>query len=860
MPLTKKLILVICGTFLFITLFIHYQLSKVTSEDHQKYYNDDFTVRKMLGLLDTDDESISGAELKHRIEELLRIKSSVQKELRGLEEKRNDLLKQISQLDATRDDLKDKATKETHELAKLRMNIEQAYAAQKELAERNTPELRPPLRLRASPKDNFLAPPYHESQDCTLGTCLDFARCPLSSGFPVYFYNNVYGWTSTKDGYGYLTTNPDEACLFVVSYHDQVDLQSLTFWKGDGRNHILIDINMSENNGTLSSRIEQSGKAMIASSQIFDIQKPRPGFDIPMPNFKYFDQSSDLWSKMPNLVPIRRKYLITYQESVRSTTNPLQAIIEEPLNLINDDKTTDKVIIDFHCKQSGDMGLCGTYENRQKILLKSTFALVLDTSKPSELFLRMSEALENSAIPVFLCLHDCLSLQLPLNNVVDYTKFALFVPASRISELHFLLRSYPDSDLFNLKRQGRLIWQNYFGSAPSIMKSILNLVRTRIGLPAAPMSEETSEQIFNENFRPLQMDVLPSENEPNESLGPLEPPMPSNSYRRNYTFSTNQHDTWNTHFMEFARLPPYTPYEPMLPTEAKFLGSSIGFRAINSGEGGSGKEFSQALGGNYPSEQFTIVMLTYEREAVLMESLSRLYGLPYLNKVIVVWNSEIPPSPDLRWPEIGVPIHVLKTKKNSLNNRFLPYDNIETEAILSVDDDAHLRHDEIIFGFRVWRENRHRLVGFPGRFHAWDQEHLSWNYNSNYSCELSMVLTGAAFYHKYYSYAYSQFMPQAIRDKVDEFMNCEDLAMNFLISHMTREAPVKVTSRWTFRCPGCPITLSEDDSHFQERHNCINFFSSVYGYNPLVNTQFRADSVLFKTRIPQDKQKCFKFI
>lgn len=43
---------------------------------------------------------------------------------------------------------------------------------------------------------------------------------------------------------------------------------------------------------------------------------------------------------------------------------------------------------------------------------------------------------------------------------------------------------------------------------------------------------------------------------------------------------------------------------------------------------------------------------------------------------------------------------VIKSKKNSLNNRFLPYDTIETEAILSVDDDAHLRHDEIVFGFR----------------------------------------------------------------------------------------------------------------------------------------------------------------
>lgn len=43
---------------------------------------------------------------------------------------------------------------------------------------------------------------------------------------------------------------------------------------------------------------------------------------------------------------------------------------------------------------------------------------------------------------------------------------------------------------------------------------------------------------------------------------------------------------------------------------------------------------------------------------------------------------------------------VVRTEKNSLNNRFLPWDEIDTEAILSIDDDAHLRHDEIMFGFR----------------------------------------------------------------------------------------------------------------------------------------------------------------
>jgi alpha-1,4-N-acetylglucosaminyltransferase EXTL3 len=50
---------------------------------------------------------------------------------------------------------------------------------------------------------------------------------------------------------------------------------------------------------------------------------------------------------------------------------------------------------------------------------------------------------------------------------------------------------------------------------------------------------------------------------------------------------------------------------------------------------------------------------------------------------------------------------------------------------------------------RVWREARERVVGFPGRFHAYDVRYPgNWLYNSNYTCELSMVLTGAAFLHK----------------------------------------------------------------------------------------------------------------
>ena len=51
-------------------------------------------------------------------------------------------------------------------------------------------------------------------------------------------------------------------------------------------------------------------------------------------------------------------------------------------------------------------------------------------------------------------------------------------------------------------------------------------------------------------------------------------------------------------------------------------------------------------------------MLTYERETVLIQALQRLKGIPFLNKVLVIWNNPVPPSTDLRWPDIGVPLEV----------------------------------------------------------------------------------------------------------------------------------------------------------------------------------------------------------
>ena len=50
--------------------------------------------------------------------------------------------------------------------------------------------------------------------------------------------------------------------------------------------------------------------------------------------------------------------------------------------------------------------------------------------------------------------------------------------------------------------------------------------------------------------------------------------------------------------------------------------------------------------------------------------------------------------------------------------------------------------------YRVWRENRDRIVGWYDRFAYWNPRKRLWYYSWDVSCEPSLALTGAAFYHK----------------------------------------------------------------------------------------------------------------
>uniref|UniRef100_A0A673ZB78 Exostosin-2 n=1 Tax=Salmo trutta TaxID=8032 RepID=A0A673ZB78_SALTR len=234
------------------------------------------------------------------------------------------------------------------------------------------------------------------------------------------------------------------------------------------------------------------------------------------------------------------------------------------------------------------------------------------------------------------------------------------------------------------------------------------------------------------------------------------------------------------------------------------------------------------------SPGFTAVVLTYDRIESLFRVITEISKVPSLAKLLVVWNNlnKSPPDDSL-WPKIAVPLKVVRTKENKLSNRFFPYDEIETEAVLAIDDDIiMLTSDELQFGYE-WRELPDRLVGYLGRLHLWDHKMGKWKYESEWTNEVSMVLTGAAFYHKCFNYLDTYKMPGDIKNWVDAHMNSEDIAMNFLV----------VTPRKKFKCPEC-------------RSECINKFASVFGTMPLKVVEHRADPVLYKDDFPE-KLKSF---
>uniref|UniRef100_A0AAQ4S292 Exostosin glycosyltransferase 1 n=1 Tax=Gasterosteus aculeatus aculeatus TaxID=481459 RepID=A0AAQ4S292_GASAC len=263
-----------------------------------------------------------------------------------------------------------------------------------------------------------------------------------------------------------------------------------------------------------------------------------------------------------------------------------------------------------------------------------------------------------------------------------------------------------------------------------------------------------------------------------------------------------------------------------------------------------------------PGQEFTAVIHAVSplvsQSQPIMKLLQVVSKSKYCSQIIILWNSEKPPPSRSKWPPMPVPLTVTDGRRKT-TSRFLPHVAIETEAVLSLDEDTVLLTNEVNFAFLVWRSFPERIVGYPPRSHFWDPLKGAWGYTSKWTNDYSIVLTGAAFYHRYYHYLFSHYLPQSLRTLVDRTSNCEDILMNFLVSAVTHLPPIKVAQRKQYKeLPSPQSTKSvpwANPEHFNQRQECVNTFANWFGYMPLVHSQFRLDPVLFKDQVSVLRKK-----
>jgi hypothetical protein len=147
--------------------------------------------------------------------------------------------------------------------------------------------------------------------------------------------------------------------------------------------------------------------------------------------------------------------------------------------------------------------LCENDLLRTRLLLDSTFSLLIlsspadaDVLSSDVLQLRLYESLKYGSIPVVIGTR----FQPPFSEVIDWTKILISIPSSRITELHYILKSFVDADLIEMRKQGRLVFEKYLSSVESISETVLAVLRTRIGLPPVPYRDVPSPKVFNDSF------------------------------------------------------------------------------------------------------------------------------------------------------------------------------------------------------------------------------------------------------------------------------------------------------------------------------------------------------------------------
>ncbi|GAA5973066.1 hypothetical protein JCM3765_000810, partial [Sporobolomyces pararoseus] len=278
-----------------------------------------------------------------------------------------------------------------------------------------------------------------------------------------------------------------------------------------------------------------------------------------------------------------------------------------------------------------------------------------------------------------------------------------------------------------------------------------------------------------------------------------------------------------------------------------------------------------------PSEGFTMLIATYQRDLLLPPLIKHLTSTPppSLRQILIIWQNVDSPLPDFLSPQAldeystsGVAVSVRKSWKNSMNERFRPLldwgQEIQTKSVMIMDDDIVLRKDALEWGYEQFVEaNRYgpgRIVGFSPREFEKGVGEGDWKYITKPRTTYSMILSNAAFLKKEWLEKYWESSAEmtSLRNHVDSVFNCDDILINYLVSNLTHSPPLLLQPSTPLRTiptegglwnrvkpdtaetdsksssvPDTIVTSPPRPEHFATRKECLSdYFSHFSKYAP----------------------------
>ena len=258
-------------------------------------------------------------------------------------------------------------------------------------------------------------------------------------------------------------------------------------------------------------------------------------------------------------------------------------------------------------------------------------------------------------------------------------------------------------------------------------------------------------------------------------------------------------------------------------------------------------------------DRYAVLINTYKRPQMLREAVlhysdrcGKRFGV---YQVFVLWADQETLPPDISSfyktdGRIGsenkmqnqAVVRFVKLPKDSLNSRFLPITELESEAVFMVDDDLRVSCESLAKGYLAWRKFQDSLVGFYPRlgspatlfsgkdvdamtYHNWPEVFFHQRFN--------IILTKASFLHKKYLDLYSSSAhPTEIKDYVDARMNCEDIAMAMLVANHTQsrlgEPSPPIYVEGIVSDAGLFGGISTGGGHMGKRSECLTDLTRIY--------------------------------